>query len=198
MLSRLSQRSSLSLPLDDKMDDQISLPETASTDGSAAGLDDGESSHEPFSSARRLSCDACPHCDDRCSEPHCLSCAATTATTICREVRTEWPPCRTSSTRKQQKTYTRCQIRRHNHENSAWIVVGDTIYDATPFLHTHPGGTQSILRKSGGVADCTRDFEFHSKKAQKMFKKSAIGKIRQCPSETGVSEKSDKEWWVFW
>jgi cytochrome b involved in lipid metabolism len=79
------------------------------------------------------------------------------------------------------------------------LVAGDTIYDATGFLHTHPGGVESILRKAGGASDCTRDFEFHSKGARKLLNNSIVGKLRPCPGDSfSPAAKEVKEWWVFW
>jgi hypothetical protein len=49
----------------------------------------------------------------------------------------------------------------------------------------HPGGSSSILRKAGGVEDCTRDMNFHSAQAVQLMKKSKIGTLVACPGETG-------------
>jgi cytochrome b involved in lipid metabolism len=73
---------------------------------------------------------------------------------------------------------------------SAWLVVGDTIYDATDYLSTHPGGKQSILKKSGGV-DCSVDMEFHSRKAIGMMKRKKVGKLVKCSREIVLSETQD-------
>jgi len=86
-------------------------------------------------------------------------------------------------TQDKEKTYTMCQIRKHNHANSAWILVGDTIYDATPYIRNHPGGMVAILRKSGGAVDCTEDLSFHSKRAQKEWKRFKVGTLRPCPHD---------------
>ncbi len=80
-----------------------------------------------------------------------------------------------------EPTYTMCQLKRHNHAGSAWILVGKTIYDVTPYIRSHPGGTEAILRKSGGAADCTEDLLFHSRRAQKEWKKFKVGMLRDCP-----------------
>lgn len=90
--------------------------------------------------------------------------------------------------------YTICQVRRHNTMESCWLVAGDTIYDATPFLRIHPGGTTSILRRGGGASDVTRDMQFHSAVGKQMFKKYKIGKIRPC----GQSIEDKKPFWIIW
>jgi cytochrome b involved in lipid metabolism len=126
-------------------------------------------------------CDACPHCDDCCENSGCFSC---NRKSVCM------PCC-------PEATYTMCQVRRHNHEKSAWLVAGDRIYDATPFLKTHPGGSRSILRKAGGVADCSADMQFHSKSGVKMWKKAEVGKLVPCGPCKRESQQC-KQWWMFW
>jgi cytochrome b involved in lipid metabolism len=92
-----------------------------------------------------------------------------------------------------------CQVRRHNHAESCWLVAGDTIYDATNYVAIHPGGTDSILRKAGGATDCTRDMQFHSKASKQMWKKYKVGQLRPCACLGGNSEsEEDSGWWMFW
>ena len=121
-------------------------------------------------------CDACPHCADVCSDPFCRDCSSKkTAQHVVSSTCTNddaTPP-----------TYTPCQVRRHNHASSAWLVCGTDIYDATAFLEGHPGGTTSILRRAGGVADCTEDMKMHSRDAVKMWKGSRIGTLCACPGK---------------
>ena len=189
-------------------DDHTLATETASMDGSMMLMDaaDGALMAMGVSAEKSVGCDACPHCDDRCEEPSCSACNADDVVVCHPAVEADsnnnssssWPPCRKEKT---LPYYTPCQIRRHNHEGSAWLVAGDTIYDATRFLDCHPGGVQSILRKAGGAADCTRDFEFHSRSAMRMIKKAAVGRVRPCNhGEAGNADASskEKEWWQFW
>lgn len=75
------------------------------------------------------------------------------------------------------KYYTLSEVQTHNTIDSAWILVGNTIYDVTSYISTHPGGASSILRKSGGVEDCTRDLYFHSKRAQQRWKRYQVGML---------------------
>ena len=115
-------------------------------------------------------CDACPHCQDMCSNPQCCFCSGGSA------------DCNPFSSSSENTSYTMCQVSRHCTVDSAWLVVGDTIYDATFYISRHPGGSESILKKSGGRVDCTVDFDFHSKKAQAMWRKHKVGKLRPCVS----------------
>eukprot|EP00584_Thalassiosira_punctigera_P016711 CAMPEP_0172555826 /NCGR_PEP_ID=MMETSP1067-20121228/60516_1 /TAXON_ID=265564 ORGANISM="Thalassiosira punctigera, Strain Tpunct2005C2" /NCGR_SAMPLE_ID=MMETSP1067 /ASSEMBLY_ACC=CAM_ASM_000444 /LENGTH=153 /DNA_ID=CAMNT_0013344431 /DNA_START=133 /DNA_END=591 /DNA_ORIENTATION=+ len=126
-----------------------------------------------------VECDACPYCGDTCEdESSCTSCQKKVNamhTPCCRGPQANWLVGALSSfcprpafrEGERPRTYTMCQLRRHNHANSAWILVGDEIFDATPYIRSHPGGMTTILRKSGGAADCTEDLRFHSKRAQK-------------------------------
>jgi cytochrome b involved in lipid metabolism len=77
-----------------------------------------------------------------------------------------------------EPTYTMSKLRRHNDAESAWFLVGRTIYDVTSYVRSHPGGMETILRKSGGVADCTEDFRFHSKRAQNEWRRHKVGILR--------------------
>lgn len=91
--------------------------------------------------------------------------------------------------------FTRCQVQQHNSPESAWLVAGNDIYDATEYISMHPGGTNSILKKAGGVVDCTEDLNFHSKAGRKVWKKYHVGKLATCPYD-GSSQT--KGWWPFW
>jgi cytochrome b involved in lipid metabolism len=92
--------------------------------------------------------------------------------------------------------YTRSEIERHNTETSAWIVAGDDIYDVTDYIEHHPGGKYSIMKKIGGVKDCTQDLLFHSKSGQKYWKQFLVGKVTKNPSRNRLPV--EKEWWKFW
>eukprot|EP00980_Cylindrotheca_fusiformis_P001995 scaffold443_cov125-Cylindrotheca_fusiformis.AAC.44 len=101
--------------------------------------------------------------------------------------------CETNVSRDGVRYFTMCQVRRHNNINSAWLLVGDKIYDATEYLHIHPGGKTSILRKAGGAYDCSEDFRFHSKSGRRLWQKFFIGKLRPC-----AGSPEDRQWWQFW
>lgn len=91
-----------------------------------------------------------------------------------------------------ERTYTVQELRRHNHANSAWILVGDAIYDATSYVRGHPGGMAAILKKSGGAADCSEDLRFHSRRAQRTWKKFKVGTLIHYPYVTGEEHKPEQ------
>mmetsp|Transcript_23936 Transcript_23936/g.66902 ORF Transcript_23936/g.66902 Transcript_23936/m.66902 type:complete len:192 (-) Transcript_23936:250-825(-) len=157
-------------------------------------------------------CGACCYCRDVCDDPSCADCDRSTPTnnndnnndnTITRSSSNSSSAPASPGVRiapicgheKHQAEYTMCEIRRHNTEDSCWLVAGDTIYDATTYISQHPGGSNSIIRKSGGACDCTTDLHFHSKSGRKLWNKYIVGKVKRCPSQGRADEK---HWWVFW
>uniref|UniRef100_A0A7S3K3K6 Cytochrome b5 heme-binding domain-containing protein n=1 Tax=Aureoumbra lagunensis TaxID=44058 RepID=A0A7S3K3K6_9STRA len=120
-------------------------------------------------------CDACPYCDDRCSNPCCIVCSTKPIT------------------KRQGNRFTRCEIRRHSTAESCWLVAGSTIYDVTSFIPRHPAGTYSIVRNAGG-RDCTEDLAFHSGKAQKLWNQHKIGRLMLCPSESRAEPGRLRRW----
>lgn len=72
--------------------------------------------------------------------------------------------------------YSMSDVKTHNSDQSAWIVVHGHVYDCTRFLKDHPGGTDSILINAG--TDCTEEFDaIHSDKAKKMLEDYRIGEL---------------------
>lgn len=195
--------------------DHVSAAETAS---SSDMMGDDHSSDEEGgisglkrSAAKRQSslsplCDACPHCRDCCDNDDCDRCerkrlleddARSSSSVAVRAC----PPCPGNADKKPHRVYryyTRCQVRRHNHEGSCWLIAGDAIYDATPVMKTHPGGPKSLLKRGGGVEDCTVDLQFHSRSGRKVWDKYRIGTLKECCGAAGGGEKSNKPWWALW
>jgi cytochrome b involved in lipid metabolism len=91
--------------------------------------------------------------------------------------------------------YTRCQVRTHDNDSSCWLVAGNSIYDATSLLKSHPGGKECILRKAGGVEDCAMDIYFHSQRGREMWKRHRIGRLIECGEEI---PSANPQWWMFW
>jgi nitrate reductase (NAD(P)H) len=74
------------------------------------------------------------------------------------------------------RTFTMEEVEKHNTEEDCWIIVHGKVYDATPFLEAHPGGSASITMNGG--ADCTEDFDaVHSDKARKMLEDFYLGEL---------------------
>lgn len=156
--------------------------------------------HDQHNFHHRVQCNACPCCKDTCDNANsCISCQKKqNRTTMMPRIHHSAPNlisifssiiCSGESPENNtsHNTYTMCQLKRHNHADSAWILVGDTIYDATPYIRSHPGGTETILRKSGGAADCTEDLRFHSGRAQREWRKFKVGTLVACPRQSPSS-----------
>jgi len=136
-------------------------------------------------------CDACASCEDSCGNPSCDICekkmktlrkeqvASIMSTGVLRLLGFE----KNEIFAPKQNGFTMCQIRRHCGRDSAWLLVGNDVYDVTSYVKYHPGGERSILKKCGGVADCTEDMNFHSQKARKIWKKYHIGHLKSCPCQ---------------
>eukprot|EP00816_Leptocylindrus_hargravesii_P011551 CAMPEP_0196808404 /NCGR_PEP_ID=MMETSP1362-20130617/8389_1 /TAXON_ID=163516 /ORGANISM="Leptocylindrus danicus, Strain CCMP1856" /LENGTH=303 /DNA_ID=CAMNT_0042182733 /DNA_START=367 /DNA_END=1278 /DNA_ORIENTATION=+ len=146
-------------------------------------------------------CDACPFCNDTCNNQSCRTCSGKRIAADAKNEAQQHhaaqqqqqlngssaaPPCsfyygnRRCNNKDYYRRYTICQVRRHNSKKSAWLVADGCIYDATAYIKWHPGGERSILRYSGGVKDCKEDLDFHSKNAQRLWKKFQIGVLSQC------------------
>ena len=137
-------------------------------------------------------CSACPFCEDQC-EDDCGLCLSSSKFNSSNDLQCAVSPHRSLSSRqKPLKSYTICQVRRHNSKVSAWLVAGDRIYDATQYVARHPGGERSILKYAGGVKDCTEDMNFHSKNAVKLWKRFEIGILVKCPSENVFESYEDE------
>lgn len=166
-------------------EDEISMVRTES----CGSLDDDDAIETVPST-----CDACPCCNDICNDNSCHACDV-------KKRRLSFFDCSCLHPREPElRLFTKCQVKRHNHKESAWLVAGDKIYDATQYLDCHPAGEASILRKSGGVVDVTRDFEFHSPSARKLFRSLEIGRIKPCKCDYSTDGERTKghKWWEFW
>jgi len=69
--------------------------------------------------------------------------------------------------------FTPEEVSRHSTRGDCWLIAHGNVYDVTAFLDSHPAGPASILRHAG--TDATRDFDFHSRGAQKLWAKFQVG-----------------------
>eukprot|EP00811_Abedinium_folium_P012333 NODE_21434_length_753_cov_3.410543.p1 GENE.NODE_21434_length_753_cov_3.410543~~NODE_21434_length_753_cov_3.410543.p1 ORF type:complete len:165 (+),score=21.53 NODE_21434_length_753_cov_3.410543:82-576(+) len=121
-------------------------------------------------------CDACTGCSDVCSHPDCSACR------IKRQ--------RTQMRRKsEKKLYTMCEVQRQSAMGNHWLVAHGRVYDATQFVRSHPAGPAPILKRAG--KDCTADFNFHSRDAQKnVWSTLEVGRVVPCcikdPARAGM------------
>jgi cytochrome b involved in lipid metabolism len=50
------------------------------------------------------------------------------------------------------RSLSRADVSAHASADDAWIVIGNGVYDISPYVQEHPGGTAAILRNAGGDA----------------------------------------------
>jgi len=72
---------------------------------------------------------------------------------------------------------TRAEVAEHNSSSTAWLIIGNKVYDVTKFLDEHPGGCEVLLEKAG--EDRTEAFEDigHSTDAREMKEQFLVGEI---------------------
>jgi nitrate reductase (NAD(P)H) len=88
------------------------------------------------------------------------------------------------------KKFTMDEVRKHNTEHDAWIIVKDRVYHCTEYMDLHPGGMDPILFNTG--TDSTEDFvALHFIKATKMLEKYYIGDLDK--ASVAASTQEDEE-----
>lgn len=71
------------------------------------------------------------------------------------------------------------EVNAHKTADSLWIVYKGKVYDLTKFIHSHPGGEETILKTSVAGQDCTEEFDDvgHSTSAVHQLNKFFIGEL---------------------
>ncbi|MFS7914467.1 putative cytochrome b5-like heme/steroid binding domain, cytochrome b5, heme-binding protein [Helianthus anomalus] len=77
------------------------------------------------------------------------------------------------------KTFVSDQVFKHNQTQDCWLIIQGKVYDVTPFMEDHPGGSELLLGSTG--KDATDDFEDigHSDDAKAMMGKYYIGDLEE-------------------
>ena len=73
--------------------------------------------------------------------------------------------------------YSKEEIKKHNNNNSLWLVCNTKVYDITSFINKHPGGSEILLKKA--TVNCIKDYNFHSKNAKKKWNNYLIGYVKE-------------------
>ena len=80
------------------------------------------------------------------------------------------------------RVFTEEEVARHNQPGDAWLVVDGCVYDVSSWMDKHPGGIDAIMKRAGGVQDCSVDFGFHSTEARRLWQRLHIGELEGKPS----------------
>ena len=88
----------------------------------------------------------------------------------------EAPLCR------QARSYKWQEIAKHNTAKSAWVYLGDDVYDVTSFIDRHPGGRDLLLLMAGrDITDVFVSYHPFTEKPRSVLKQFKIGKLRGAP-----------------
>lgn len=69
------------------------------------------------------------------------------------------------------------EIKKHNNQDSAWVVIQGDVYDITSFAAMHPGGEKLIMKFAGG--DGTEQFySYHRHEVLEKYIKLKIGSVQ--------------------
>ncbi|KAK3941630.1 cytochrome b5-like heme/steroid binding domain-containing protein [Diplogelasinospora grovesii] len=81
----------------------------------------------------------------------------------------------------QELTYQ--DVAEHNTKKDLYVVIHDTIYDATKFVDEHPGGEEVLLDVGG--QDATEAFEDvgHSDEARETLEQLKVGVLKRKPGD---------------
>lgn len=76
--------------------------------------------------------------------------------------------------------FTRGEVASHNSFNDCWIILRGKVYNVTPYIQAHPGGSMALLNCSGTGKDYKGDFDAvgHSMSALNKLRGFYIGDIK--------------------
>ncbi|KAJ3218475.1 hypothetical protein HK099_005032 [Clydaea vesicula] len=84
-------------------------------------------------------------------------------------------------------TFTIDQVKSHNKESDAFIIVHNEVYNVTEFLHEHPGGKKVLLKVLG--TDASEQFDnFHQRAVLEQHQHLLVGSIGGGEVETSSTE----------
>lgn len=87
-----------------------------------------------------------------------------------------------------EKSYTAADVAKHGTSASCWTIVGNGVYDITPFLSQHPGGRSAVASLCG--KDGTAGFNGQHGEARnprKVLARYRIGKLKKAVTGTSTT-----------
>ncbi|KAL3268093.1 hypothetical protein HHI36_007220 [Cryptolaemus montrouzieri] len=88
--------------------------------------------------------------------------------------------------------YSFSEVKKHNDNKSAWVVINNNVYDVTPFLNEHPGGEEVLLEQAGRDASDPFEDVGHSSDARELMVKYKVGEI--IDSERKPVKEKHSDW----
>lgn len=76
---------------------------------------------------------------------------------------------RVLANRQLKRIFTEDEVAKHNTRDDCWMIIKGKVYDVTPYVDIHPGGSRSLLKFAG--TDGTENVEFHSSKMLQLLDK---------------------------
>jgi len=77
------------------------------------------------------------------------------------------------------KQYTWEEVAQHNTESSAWVYIGNQVYDITTWLDRHPGGKEILLLTAGrDISDLFVTYHPFTDRAAEVLQKFHIGEVK--------------------
>ena len=72
------------------------------------------------------------------------------------------------------------EVKLHNKEGDCWLIIEKKVYDVSPYMSKHPGGSDILLENTDGK-DATEDYENadHTKRAREMLNTYYIGELAE-------------------
>lgn len=73
-------------------------------------------------------------------------------------------------------SFTVSEVSKHNSRNNCYLIINNKVYNVSPYISYHPGGSEAIISRCG--KDVTKIFtRIHSNRAWDLLKKYRIGII---------------------
>jgi fatty acid desaturase 2 (delta-6 desaturase) len=100
-------------------------------------------------------------------------------------------------TRAKMKLYSIEEVREHNKETDAWVVIDGKVLDVTSWIPKHPGGSHLIAAFAGN--DCSDEFAaFHFPQTSSFLKTYQVGDLKgggSVPREEREFRKLRRKLW---
>eukprot|EP01116_Phalansterium_solitarium_P020413 TRINITY_DN6006_c0_g1_i1.p1 TRINITY_DN6006_c0_g1~~TRINITY_DN6006_c0_g1_i1.p1 ORF type:complete len:250 (-),score=59.72 TRINITY_DN6006_c0_g1_i1:493-1242(-) len=70
--------------------------------------------------------------------------------------------------RRLKRVYTAEEVAEHRSARDCWMIINGCVYDITPYIGHHPGGSRALLKFAG--RDGTENVQFHSREMMRLLR----------------------------